>query len=291
MPRSDLIDIDTSSPPFDRLKGISVLATNRSGRESSVHARHQLFAARETATAAQVLVKVSSRPGLVYERNLTNEIESLTAINRRLPTSTAFPFLVDHGRMRDGRLYLMTYLFDELPLAASISTERITRHTVSHLRTAIEMARVLMELHQLPIYHVDLNPMNILHRVEQDKPIVRIVDFESSYDPARHASGVFYDPPTTPGYSAPEVSQQPPDARADVCSLGAVLYTMLTGFGWTWQDEVDVCVKADRTLDPELRAILSKAVARKPDRRYASAEALQSALSRYLEGIWPGHSV
>jgi serine/threonine protein kinase len=126
--------------------------------------------------------------------------------------------------------------------------------------------------------------------MEQGKPVIRIVDFESSYDPSRHVSGVFYDPPTTAGYSAPEVSRQPPDSRADVFSLGAVLYTMLAGFGWTWHGDAITSVRADRELDPELRAILLSAVAPEPEERYASAQALHDALGGYLESIWPGRS-
>jgi hypothetical protein len=37
---------------------------------------------------------------------------------------------------------------------------------VAHIRTALEVAKALTEIHRLNIFHVDLNPMNILHRVE-----------------------------------------------------------------------------------------------------------------------------
>jgi serine/threonine protein kinase len=290
VPRSDRSDIDASSPPFDRLKGVRVLGTNRSGRESATHARHQLYVGRDKETAAQVLVKVTSRPGVFYERNLTNEIDNLTTINRALPAAAAFPVIVDHGHLRDGRLYLMTYLFDELPLAAAIGTERIPSRMVGHLRTAVKVADALIELHRLPIFHVDLNPMNILYRAERGTPVVRIVDFESSYDPARHTGGVFYDPPTTPSYSAPEVSQQPPDARADVFSLGAVLYTMLAGLDWTWSGDASAVIGADAELDAELRSLLLRAVSPTPARRHPSMDALRAALVSHLEGIWPGRS-
>jgi serine/threonine protein kinase len=289
MPLRDQLDIDLKSPPFDQLKTVGPLGTNRSGRDASAHTRHQLYVGRDRETAAQMLVKVTTRPGLVYERNITNEIEILTTLNRELPASKTFPIIKGHGRMRDGRLYLMTYLFDELALATSVDGERIPAKTVSHLRTAIEVARPLIELHRIPIFHVDLNPMNILHRLEQGRPVIRIVDFESSYDPARHSAG-FYDPPTTAGYSAPEVSRQPPDARADVFSLGAVLYTLLTGFGWTWNGDALAAVRADQELDPELRTILSSAVDPEPQRRLASMQAFHDAVGSYLESIWPGRS-
>src|SRR6185369_13954066 len=100
---------------------------------------------------------------------------------------------------------------------------------------------------------------NILHRVERGRPVIRIVDFESSYERARHSAGSFETPATTPGYSAPEVARRAPDGRADLYSLGAVLYTMLTGYQWTW-GEVGACIRADQDIDPELKAILLTAV-------------------------------
>jgi serine/threonine protein kinase len=139
-------------------------------------------------------------------------------------------------------------LFHEWPLATSVASERVPARQSAHLRTAIEVARALAELHSLKIWHVDLNPMNILGRWERGNAVMRIVDFESSYETARHASGVLYNAPTTSAFSAPELSSRAPDARADVFSAGAVLYTMLAGYEWTWRAAVGQCVAADAEL-------------------------------------------
>ena len=146
----------------------------------------------------------------------------LSTINRRLPESRYFPVLGAHGRLRDGRIYLIMSLFDEWPLATSISAEPLPARHVAHLRTAIEIAKALTELHGLPIWHVDLNPMNIMSRWQGGKPVIRLVDFESSYDVTRHANGVFYDL-QRPVTRLPSIAQSP-DGRADVFSLAAVLY-------------------------------------------------------------------
>ncbi len=286
----DLADIDSTSPPFDQLTSVRRLAAERAGRDSFEYARHQLYVGRDKQSRAQVLVKLSSKPGIVYQSNLTNEIASLTTINRELPSSRYFPLVLGHGKLRDGRVYLVTSLFDELPLATALDPGWIPARTVAHLRTALEIGKAVIELHGLGIFHVDLNPMNILRRVEKDRPIIRIVDFESSYELARHSTGVSYNPPTTPAFSAPEVAERAPDARSDLFSLGAVLYTMLAGGQWTWEGDASVCIAADAQLDDELKAALLKAVAADPDRRYPTVQKFHTAIGAYLERIWPGRS-
>ena len=290
MPSQDPLAIDRKAPPFDKYRGISWLAPARSGRHSHEHARHQLYVGTGRDNPVRVLIKVTSRPGLVYERDLGNEIMTLNTINRDLPDSRHFPLAYEHGHLDDGRLYLIMSLFDEFPLATIVETEGMSDHLVAHLMAIIEASRAVAEIHRVGIFHVDLNPMNILHRTEKGRPIIRIVDFESSYDRSRHSTGVFYDPPTTPGYSAPELTHQPPDARADLFSLGAVLYTMIAGFGWTWESEVAAAVDADTELDADLKRIIRMSVHTNPEKRQASIDVFRSALAAYLEGIWPGRA-
>jgi serine/threonine protein kinase len=286
MAPSHAVDLDRAAAPFDRFSTVQRLGSDRRGH-SSEHARHQLFVGRDRQTRLNLLVKLATRPGKVYQSDLENEIETLAAINRALPDSRYFPVLYDHGYQRDGRIYLVSTFFDELPLVASIGSDWVPGRLVTHIATALEVVKAVAALHALQIFHVDLNPMNILSRVEKGRPIVRIVDFESSYDAVRHAGGVFYSPPTTTGYSAPEVSEHPPSARADVFSLGAVLYTMLAGYHWA-SGEPRSRIEQDGHLDPELKDVLLRAVASTPDARYESAEGFGAALDGYLERIWPG---
>ena len=110
MSRSAPIDIDCKSPPFDQFGSVHRLAAARSGHAFGEHGRHQLYVARDTRRRANVLVKVTSKPGLVYEKDLTNEIASLSTINRELPESRYFPVLEEHGRLRDGRVYLTMHV-------------------------------------------------------------------------------------------------------------------------------------------------------------------------------------
>jgi serine/threonine protein kinase len=289
MPQHDSTgDFDPKSPPFDQFKGIQLLGTDRRGHVSIEHARHRLYVGRDKKSQVDVLIKITSRPGLTYQDNLKNEIATLLTINNAIPESRYFPVVREHGKLRDGRVYIIASFFAELPLATAIGEERIAGKTVAYLRTAMEIATALGQLHGLKIYHVDLNPMNVLLRLEHGRPIIRIIDFESSYEWARHSTGTFYNPPNTPGYSAPEIARQAPDARSDIFSLGAVLYTMLAGYQWTWQADVSKCVDDDQDLDPELKGIILKAVDLDPGNRYASTEDFRTDLTAYLERIWPG---
>ena len=278
------------SPPFKRFASLQRLGADRSGHASVEHVRHQLYVGRDTRTRADALIKVTTKPGLVYEQNLANEIATLTTINRELPDSRSFPLLWDHGRLADGRVFLIMSLFAEWPLATTIGPERMPHRLVGYLRTTLAVAAALADLHRIGVFHVDLNPMNILYRAEHGTPVIRIVDFESSYEVARHSAGAFYNPPTTSGFCAPEVRDRAPDGRADVFSLGAVLYTMIAGYEWTIGSEPAASIDADAGVDDDLRATLLKAAEPDPDRRFGSVQEMQAALAGYLEGIWPGRS-
>lgn len=284
----DRLDRQLQSTPFKRFGSVQRLGQDRSGHASVEHVRHQLYVGRDKATRTNALIKVTTKPGLVYQHNLTNEIATLSTINRELPESRYFPRLWDHGRLSDGRIFLIMSLFDEWPLATTIGPERMPHRLVARLRTSVEVANALAELHRIRIFHVDLNPMNILYRVEQGRTVIRIVDFESSYEVARHSSGVAYNPPTTPGFCAPEVHERAPDGRADVFSLGAVLYTMIAGYGWTWERELSRSIEADAEIDADLKTILLTAVERDAGKRYRSIQEMSAALAVYLESIWPG---
>jgi eukaryotic-like serine/threonine-protein kinase len=105
------------------------------------------------------------------------------------------------------------------------------------LELFIRVCEGVQHAHQKAIIHRDLKPENILVTEVDGKPVPRIIDFglakplgaslsgESTYTRA----GTFLG---TPGYMSPEQSDsmaQDVDTRADVYSLGVVLYVMLTG--------------------------------------------------------------
>jgi eukaryotic-like serine/threonine-protein kinase len=101
----------------------------------------------------------------------------------------------------------------------------------------------------------------------------------------------------TPAYMSPEQATGRLDLlgpASDVYSLGATLYTLLTGqVSFTGTDHADVLRKVERGefprpreaspwLDPALEAICLKAMALRPDDRYASPKALAEDVERWL---------
>ncbi|MBI5510055.1 MAG: serine/threonine protein kinase [Deltaproteobacteria bacterium] len=144
----------------------------------------------------------------------------------------------------------------------------------------------------LNLVHRDVSPQNILLSFDGD---VKVADFGIAKTDVRAS--------TTRGgvvkgkvpYMAPEqVTARALDRRTDIFALGAVMYEALTGeplFAGSTQIEImtrirDVATPSVRTLAPELPAavddVLQRALAKKPDDRFQTAEALAAALSGFL---------
>jgi tRNA A-37 threonylcarbamoyl transferase component Bud32 len=104
----------------------------------------------------------------------------------------------------------------------------------------------------------------------------------------------------TPGYAAPEQIQgETVDRRADIWSLGAVLFELLALVPLNPLDNAAAMLKRTvhglldprpsvrvphRAVPPELEAICVRAMARDPRDRYPDARALQLDVERYLSG-------
>jgi hypothetical protein len=138
------IDFDARDPPFNRFKDIKALATNRRGQSSFENERHHLYVGSDRKSHDGVLIKITARPGLIYQHNLENEIASLLRINGSLAGSP-FSVMKAHGKLRDGRVYIIASFFDEFPLANAIGNERMPRRTATYIRTAMETAKAFEE--------------------------------------------------------------------------------------------------------------------------------------------------
>ena len=91
---------------------------------------------------------------------------------------------------------------------------------------AEQIASALEEAHSHRIIHRDIKPENILLSKAGSTYRLKVVDFGL----ARYASGPAGTVAGTPGYISPEqLGGKAPDERADIFSLGVVLYEMVTG--------------------------------------------------------------
>ena len=156
------------------------------------------------------------------------------------------------------------------------------------INLARQLAGTLDYVHQQQIVHRDLKPSNIF--VTQDGRAL-IFDFGTALDlraPAAEASGIY----GTPGFVAPEQIRNGNaiDGRADLYSLGAVFYRMVTGrrpFYGSREDVLDAHLHTPPPppstlgyVSPELELILLKLLAKDPAARYQSGAALIKALEQ-----------
>jgi serine/threonine-protein kinase len=160
------------------------------------------------------------------------------------------------------------------------------------LEVVIQICRGLAYAHEHGIVHRDIKPSNI--RLLDDGA-VKIMDFGIAKLGGTNLtkSGMMVG---TIHYMSPEqVRGRTLDGRSDVFSVGVILYELLAGHrpfrgeGATEilykivNDEPEVLAPAQLAGLPRLHEIVSRALAKDPDKRYPSASALADDLARVLE--------
>jgi WD40 repeat protein/tetratricopeptide (TPR) repeat protein len=157
-------------------------------------------------------------------------------------------------------------------------------------------ARVVHHVHQRGVLHRDLKPGNILLD-ESGRPLVS--DFGLARRLDQSGSLVAGAIEGTAEYMAPEQARGLPGAvttAADVYSLGAVLYALLTGrppfktgnYYETLRQVIGQEPTPPRALNPrvprDLDVVCVKCLEKEPGRRYGSAAALADDLENWLAG-------
>jgi serine/threonine protein kinase len=200
------------------------------------------------------------------------------------------------GRHGD-RHYIAMALIEGRSLAEILAEGPLPFHRGAEI--AAEVAEALAYAHGLGIIHRDVKPANV--RLDHHGAVY-LMDFGIAYRPD---SGEMPTPPGTilgtPAYVAPEQAQ---GGGADVLpasdqySLGAVLYELLCGRPPFFGPPPSVLLHAIhhdppslRTIEPgvprALAAICQMALAKQPERRYPSCQALADDLRRWLRGETP----
>jgi serine/threonine-protein kinase len=145
---------------------------------------------------------------------------------------------------------------------------------------ALDVAEGLEHAHHLGIVHRDIKPGNILleggHGLICDFGVAKAVS-EAAGPRAASITGTGR-AIGTPAYMAPEQFAGEADPRSDVYALGAVLFESLTGRQWPLLSRSE----PDWTgVDPGLKAILEKALASRPEERWADAGAIRDELREW----------
>jgi serine/threonine-protein kinase len=146
--------------------------------------------------------------------------------------------------------------------------------------------------HGLGVVHRDVKPANVLL---QSDGHVKMTDFGiSRLDTSvlTQAGSVL----GTPSYMSPEQCRGAPvDARSDLFSTGVVLYELLIGARpFTGRDMTEIAVQVINRPPPDLRAMrpelpasmvamVQRALAKEPERRFQSAAEMASALRGSLQ--------
>jgi len=163
------------------------------------------------------------------------------------------------------------------------------------LSIALQVTDGLAEAHSLGIVHRDLKPQNIMIDKEGNAKIMDFGIARSEEHKGLTAEGMVIG---TPDYMSPEqVDGKKADQRADIYSLGVILYEMVTGkvpfFGDT-AFSVALKHKSEepkdpRQADPQLPEGMARAILRcmekDRNRRYQSAEELLAVLMAVEETL------
>ena len=222
------------------------------------------------------------------------------------------------GYRQDGTLYYTMKLIRGRSLSKAISEADSVTERLRLLPHFLDLCQAVSYAHSRGVVHRDIKPANVMvgefgETVLLDWGLAKVKDKEDIFerplertaqrlwlgkdaDAEQTANGEVLG---TPAYMAPEQARGEVDQigdQTDVYSLGAVLYTVLTGhapFQGKRSDEVLVKViegkpepvtTAEPNTPAELASICHKAMANVPSERYPSAKDLAEEIQQYLSG-------
>ncbi|HKQ69560.1 MAG TPA: serine/threonine-protein kinase, partial [Polyangiaceae bacterium] len=260
------------------------------GMGSVFEARHEYLG---TAVALKFLhPELSRRPGLVQrflqEARVSASIKSIHVAH-----------VTDVDQAGEGLAYLVMELLEGRSLQATIASQGKLSLDVA-LDYTMQMLAGLEAAHAIGVVHRDLKPDNVFVVTTPRGPLVKLLDFgiaklrrsKEYQETGLTRPGVMMG---TPEYMAPEqaYSADSVDARADVYSVGAILYEMLCGkrpaqgedpqqiAAFILAHKVPRLSQVDGAVPDALAAVVHRAMAPMAADRFASVAALRNALNPF----------
>jgi tRNA A-37 threonylcarbamoyl transferase component Bud32 len=233
---------------------------------------------------------------------LATDQESLTRFSNeaRVYSTVGHQNLVevtDMGKTPDGIPYIVMEMLSGTDLARLIiDNGRLA--PMAAVTIALEVLRTLAAVHAKGIIHRDLKPENVFLTAGDDGIRLKLLDFGisrlvSAGERGRRLTqrGIVFG---TPQYMAPEQAQGRDDVdhRADIFTVGEILYEMVTGREvFAGENNLAILSAVTKgvilppselvpTLPREIEVLIMKALERKPKNRFQSAEEFMEPLRR-----------
>jgi serine/threonine protein kinase len=247
-----------------------------------------IYQAQDETLNIKVAVKENRYTTEVHSRQFRQEATLLAGL--RHPN---LPRVIDHFVLPDQGEYLVMDLIagQDLKQILENQGQPLTEAEVVQIGLAVCDALAYLHDHKPPIIHRDIKPAN-LKRTPEGRIV--LVDFglakfyEQGELTTTGAQGL------TAGYAPIEQYGQGTDPRSDIYALGATLYTLLTGI--VPPESLTRAMDADPLrpiadfnpeISPALANVIAKAMAVRPEDRYATTPDFCAALQA-LSG--PGES-
>jgi eukaryotic-like serine/threonine-protein kinase len=143
--------------------------------------------------------------------------------------------VLDAGAADSGRPYFVMELVRGVAVTEYCDRDQLTTRERLDLFAAV--CRAVQHAHQKGVIHRDLKPTNVLVTLHDGKPVVKVIDFgvakALNQQLTEHSVYTrFAQMVGTPTYMSPEQAEMSGldiDTRADIYSLGVLLYELLTG--------------------------------------------------------------